>query len=159
MQALASKNNNLAASSKRVPSSCCYVIASASNSQAIARATAPDQFSRKTPQDRILIDDSTSGRALTQLKIAQAYVRLSSIPDDDAATSVSIAFVATCEIRMVRLPEVDLDDVALFWLELFDLGANLSIDSCCCHRIEDAVPIFEAFVAEASATRQPGDVQ
>jgi hypothetical protein len=102
-----------------------------------------------------LINGSTSGTALTQLKIAQAYVRLSTIPDDDPAASVSVTLVASCEIRMLRGPEVALGGVPLFWLELFDLSANLSLDSCCCHRIEDAAPLFESFVAQALALIRP----
>lgn len=110
----------------------------------------------KRHQDRILIDDSTPGRALTELKIAQAYVRLSCIPDNDQGMSVSVAMVASCEIRMLRGPELDLHGAPLFWLELFDLNAKLSLDSGCCHRIEDAVLIFEGFVAQALALGQPG---
>jgi hypothetical protein len=64
--------------------------------------------------------------------------------------------VASCVIRMLRGPELDLNGVPLFWLELFDLSAGLSLDSCCCHRIEDAVPVFEGFVAQAAAMSQPG---
>ncbi|MFL6818772.1 MAG: hypothetical protein ACJ8EF_12610 [Bradyrhizobium sp.] len=107
-------------------------------------------------QDRILVDGSTPERALTQLKIAQAYVRLSCIPDNDQNLTVSVATVAGCVIRMLRGPELDLNGVPLFWLELFDLSAGLSFDSCCCHRIEDAVAVFESFVAQAAAMSQPG---
>ena len=103
-----------------------------------------------------MIDRSTPGRALTELKIAQAYVRLSCIPDNDQGMSVSVATVANCEIRMLRGSELDLHGAPLFWLELFDLNAKLSVDSGCCHRIKDAVFIFEGFVAQALALDQPG---
>ena len=98
-----------------------------------------------------MIDGSTSGRALTELKIAQAYVRLSAIPDDNPEIFISVALVASCEIRMLRGPERDLDALPLFWLELFDLNAKLSLDSGCCHRIEDAAAIFEGFLTQALA--------
>jgi len=35
------------------------------------------------------------------------------------------------------------------WIELFDHGARLSIDSCGCHEIDDAVAGFDALVAQA----------
>jgi hypothetical protein len=95
------------------------------------------------------MDDDSSERTLTQLKLAQAYVRLSSIPEDSPEASVSLASIASCEIRMVRGPEVDLDGVPLFWLELFDHNTKRAIDSFCCHRIKDAAPIFDDFVAQA----------
>jgi hypothetical protein len=102
-----------------------------------------------------LIAGSTPGRALTELKIAQTYARLSCIPDNDLGMSVSVAMVAKCEIRMLRGPELDLHGVPLFWLELFDLSAELSLDSGCCQKIEDAVPIFDNFVAQALAMSRP----
>jgi hypothetical protein len=95
------------------------------------------------------MDDDLSERTFTQLKLAQAYVRLSSIPEGSPEASVSLASIAGCEIRMVRGPEADLDRVPLFWLELFDHNTKRTIDSFCCHRIKDAVPIFADFVAQA----------
>jgi hypothetical protein len=126
------------------------------NAQANPRATLAVVNAPKRHQDRILIDGSTPGRALTELKIAQAYVRLSCIPDNDQGMSVSVAMVASCEIRMLRGPEPDLDGASLFWLELFDLSAELSLDSGCCQTIEDAVPIFDSFVAQALAMSRSG---
>ena len=80
---------------------------------------------------------------LTELRIARAYVKLSSVPEDSSQASVSLAWIGNCEIRMFRRPETDFDSVALFWLELFDHGARRSIDSFRCHKIEDAAPRFD----------------
>ena len=152
---MASKSKNLATSRKRVSAEYCYV-----RHTPMRRLVADDQSAwsmlPQDTQDRILVDGSTPERALTQLKIAQAYVRLSCIPDNNQTLSVSVATVASCVIRMLRGPELDLNGVPLFWLELFDLSAGLSLDSCCCHRIEDAVAVFESFVAQAAAMSQPG---
>jgi hypothetical protein len=44
---------------------------------------------------------------------------------------------------------VELDDNApLFWLELFDHGTKTSVDSFCCHRLKDAVPVVCDFFAQ-----------
>jgi hypothetical protein len=51
---------------------------------------------------------------LTELKIARAYVKLSSIPEDSPEASVLLASIGSCEIRMLRGPEVYLDGVPLF---------------------------------------------
>jgi hypothetical protein len=95
---------------------------------------------------------NTSERTLTELKIAQAYVRLSCIPADSPEASVSLASIGSYEISMVRWPEVDLDAVPLFWLELFDHQTKTAVDSFRCHRIKDAVPIFDDFVAQAGGS-------
>ena len=89
---------------------------------------------------------------LVELRIAQAYIKLSSIPVDSAEVSVSLTAIGSCEIRMlcVNVKEADLDGVPLFWLELFDHGTKTSIDSFRCHKIKDAVPVFEYFRSEAA---------
>ena len=103
-----------------------------------------------------MTDCNSSERTLTELKIARAYVRLSSIPEDSPESSVSLASIGSCEIRMLRGPEVDLDGVPLFWLELFDHNMKMSVDSCCCHRLKDAVPIFNDFSSQADGLNKPG---
>ena len=44
----------------------------------------------------------TSERTLTELRIARAYVRLSSIPENSPEASVSLASIGSYEIRMFR---------------------------------------------------------
>jgi hypothetical protein len=94
---------------------------------------------------------------LVELKIAQAYVRLSSLPEESSAVSVSLASIGSCEIRMVRWPEIDIDRAPLFWLELFDHSIKSSVDSFCCCKLKDAVPIFDDFVTQARGSNKSGD--
>ena len=98
--------------------------------------------------------NSTSETAL-ELRIARAYVKLRCIPEGPEA-SLSLASIGRCEIRMFRGPEVDLDGLPLFWLELFDLGTKTSVDGFSCHRIKDAVPIIEDFISQAGRLNEPG---
>ena len=58
--------------------------------------------------------NSTSERMSTELRIASAYVKLSSIPEDGPKASVSLAWIGNCELRMFRGPEIDFDSRALF---------------------------------------------
>ena len=92
---------------------------------------------------------------LTELRIARAYVKLSSVPEDSSQASVSLAWIGNCEIRMFRGPEAHLDGVPLFWLELFD-HRKRSVDSFICHRLKDAVPIFDDFISQAAGLNKPG---
>jgi hypothetical protein len=87
--------------------------------------------------------------SVTELRIARAYVKLSSILEDGPEVSVSLASIGNCEIRMFRGPEVDFGGAPLFWLELFDHSTKRSIDGFCCLSIKDAVPIFDDFISEA----------
>ena len=95
----------------------------------------------------------TSETALVELRIARAYVKLSCIPEDSSEASVSLASVGNCEIRMFRAREAD--SMALFWLELRDHATNTSVDSFRCHKIKDAVPVFEDFMSQAADLNKP----
>jgi len=90
----------------------------------------------------------------TELRIARAFVQLSSILED-AKASVSLARDGNCEIRMFRGPEADFDRGALFWLELFDHGTRMSIDSFGCNKLEEAAPVFEHLMSQAADLSDP----
>ena len=89
------------------------------------------------------------------MNIARAYVRLSSIPEESPQASVSLFFIGSCEIRMLRGREIDVAGVPLFWLELFDHSTKASVDSFCCHRLKDAVPVFDDFISQAVRLNSP----
>ena len=102
-----------------------------------------------------MTDCNSSERTLTELKIAQAYVRLSSIPGDNPEASVLLASIGSCEFHMFRGPALHPDGVPLFWLELFD-HTKMSVDGIICHRIKDAVSIFDDLIAQAAALNEAG---
>jgi hypothetical protein len=89
------------------------------------------------------------------LKIAQAYVRLSSIPEDSPEASLLLASIGKCEMRMVRWPQVaPLDSVPLLLLELFDHNMKMAVDSFRHHRAKDAASIFNVFIAQVDASNK-----
>ena len=103
-----------------------------------------------------MTDCNSFERTLTELKIARAYGRLSSIPGNGPEASVLLASIGKCEIRMFRDPKADLDGAPLFWLELIDHSLKTSVDSCCCHGVKDAVVIFDDFISQATCVDKPG---
>ena len=100
-----------------------------------------------------MTDCNSFERTLTELKIARAYGRLSSIPGNGPEASVLLASVGSCEIRMLRGPEVHPDGVPLFWLELFDHSIKTSVDSYSCQGLKDAVAIVDDFISQATAAK------
>lgn len=99
--------------------------------------------------------NDTPVRTLTELRVATAYVKLASLPENSAEPSVSLASNGSYEIRMFRGPEVEFDGAALFWLELFDHSTSTSVDGFSCHSIRDAVPIFDDFIEQAARLTSP----
>jgi hypothetical protein len=96
-------------------------------------------------QGSIMIPD----KKRTKLRIAQAYVKLLCTAEGSSEASLSLTWIRNCEIRMFGGPQPDPDSIVLFWLELFDHGANISVDSFGCREPEDAVVVFEDFIAQA----------
>jgi hypothetical protein len=84
-----------------------------------------------------------SHKSLGELLIARACVKLLGIPDGSSEKSVSLTRIGSCEIRIFEGPQVTSDGMRSFWLELFDHGAEKSVDSRGFHEIEDAVVVFE----------------
>ena len=90
-----------------------------------------------------------SDKTLSELRIARAYIKLLCIPERSSVTSVSLARIGNCEIRIFDRPQANPDGMPLFGLELFDHGAKTSVDSFSCYEIEDAVIVFEDFISQA----------
>ncbi len=90
-----------------------------------------------------------SDKALSELRIARAYIKLLCLPEGSSRASVSLASIGSYEIRIFEGSQTNPDGVPLFYLELFDHGANASIDSCGCQEIEDAVVAYQDFAAQA----------
>ena len=101
--------------------------------------------------------NTTTESSLIELRIARAYGKLSSIPVGASKSSVSLASVGNCEIRMFRGREADLDRMPLFWLELFDHATKMSVDSFRCDRIKDAAAVFEDFMSQGANLNKPLD--
>jgi hypothetical protein len=100
--------------------------------------------------------NSRSERILTELLIARAFVKLSSIPEESSQTTLTLASVGNCEIRMFLGEQADVDGASLFWLELFDLGTNMAVDSFRCVTIRDAALAFEELMSQAACLNNPG---
>jgi hypothetical protein len=96
-----------------------------------------------------LIMSKISDNALSKMRIARAYVQILCILEDRSEASVSLASIGNCEIRMFVGSKAHSDGMSLFWLELLDYDAKTSVDSFSCHKIEDAVAVFDDFIAQA----------
>ena len=90
-----------------------------------------------------------SDDALTRIKIEKAYIELLRIPVDSAEASVLLASLGKYEIRICGGSAARSAAAPLFWLELFDHALKMSIDSCSCHQIEDAMAAFEYLISQA----------
>jgi len=62
---------------------------------------------------------------------------------------VSLARIGDLEIRLLEGLQMSSANAPLFWMELFDYKAQMSVDSCGCHKIKGAGTLFENLIAHA----------
>ncbi|MDN3273919.1 hypothetical protein QWJ07_06675 [Frankia sp. RB7] len=85
------------------------------------------------------------------VKILRGYGRLLGIPYvAHGSRTVALERVGDCEISMFETLGGGLPESPLFWMELFDLRVDASLDSRGCHSMRDAVAAFEDFALRAS---------
>lgn len=93
----------------------------------------------------------TSGR----LRVTQAFIALSSIAGSSPAPrTLSIATIGKCEIRMLNASSTWPGDAPPLWIELFDHDAQMSVDSSCCHEIDDAVAALDEWLSDAETLNE-----
>lgn len=96
-----------------------------------------------------------SSRTSGRLRITQAFIALSSIPEvSSAPRTISIVRIGEREIRMSSALPSRSGGAPMLWLELFD--HEVSVDSCSCREIDDAVAAFEALLAQAECLNETG---
>ena len=90
---------------------------------------------------------TTFDETLGRLRVTQAYIELSLIPE--RTRTVPVARTGNYEIRMLLLSEHCSNSEPAIWMELFDLGSQLSVDSIRCSEVQDALAAFKEFVTQA----------
>jgi hypothetical protein len=105
-----------------------------------------------------LIDYNKPARTPTELRIAQVYLKLCAVPEGTPGASVALASIGSHEIRMLAHPATDLDSAPLFWLELFDHSTKTSVDSFCCYRLKDAVPVVHDFFTQVDNLDESNEI-
>ena len=89
--------------------------------------------------------------ASVRLKIIRAYGELLGVPHVAHGTRmVALERVGDCEISMFEALGAGSREAPLFWMELFDLRVDSSVDSCGCHSLSRAAAAFAEFASKAS---------
>jgi hypothetical protein len=92
----------------------------------------------------------TYSNKLSELRITQAYIKLLGLPQNEhGARMISLERIGCHEVIMFDVSPDSATDAPLFWLQLFDHEAKLSVDSCSCTEIAQAVTVFDDFIALA----------
>ena len=90
--------------------------------------------------------------ASVRLKIIRAYGELLGVPHvAHGSRMVALERVGDCEICMFEALGAGSAEAPLFWMELFDLRVDASVDSCGCHSLSRAAAAFAEFASRAGS--------
>lgn len=96
-----------------------------------------------------------SSRISGRLRTTQAFIALSSISESNSAPrTVSIVKIGKYEIRMFNGSSIWPGRTLASWLELFDHNAQLSVDSCSCREIDEALTGFDELLSQAESLNE-----
>ncbi len=91
----------------------------------------------------------TFDETLGKLRVTRAYIELLSISEKGPGTRmIPVVRIGNYEIRMRRLSQHGSSSEPAIWMELFDRGTQLPVDSGRCREIEDTLVVFGEFVAQ-----------
>jgi hypothetical protein len=98
-----------------------------------------------------ILSNSTSRASLAR-RVTQAYVGLSSVRESDAGTRiVSLARCGDLEIRLIEFARSTHDGEPPLWVDLYDHTLAVTIDSCRCNDLDEAVSAAEHLHSEAQS--------
>jgi hypothetical protein len=93
---------------------------------------------------------NSTGRPSLALRVTQAYVSLSSVPESDAGTRIaSLARCGDLEIRLIEFSRATDDGEPAIWVDLYDHALGVTIDSCRCSDLDEAVSAAEHLFSQA----------
>ena len=93
---------------------------------------------------------NSTGRPNLPLRVTQAYVSLSSVPESDAGTRiVSLARCGDLEVRLIELSRGTHEGEPPLWVDLYDHALEVTIDSCRCSDVDEAIAAAEHLLSQA----------
>jgi hypothetical protein len=114
-----------------------------------------------------ILSNSRSRPSLA-LRVTQAYVSLSSIPKSDAGTRiVSLVRCGELEVRLIEFSRDSLEARLVefsrttnageppLWVDLYDHALGVTIDSCRCGDVDEAISAAEHLLTQARVADGP----
>ena len=69
---------------------------------------------------------------------------------DNGSRCTAIARIGAFEIRLIEMASVDLPEEANLWVELYDRGLRVGVDSCKCSDLDEMIDTAQLLVAQAT---------
>ena len=94
---------------------------------------------------------NTDGQKMIAARVTESYASLFlTSTHDDGSRHAAIARVGAFEVRLLELPSANSPEEASLWVELYDRGHRVGVDSYKCGDLDEAIDVAQILMTQAT---------
>ena len=94
---------------------------------------------------------NTDGQKMIAARVTESYASLFlTSKHDDGSRHAAIARVGAFEVRLLELPSANSPEEASLWVELYDRGHRVGVDSYKCGDLDEAIDVAQLLMTQAT---------
>ena len=94
---------------------------------------------------------NTDGQKMIAARVTESYASLFlTSTHDDGSRHAAIARVGAFEVRLLELPSANSPEEASLWVELYDRGHRVGVDSYKCGDLDEAIDVAQLLMTQAT---------
>jgi hypothetical protein len=94
---------------------------------------------------------NTDGQKMIAARVTESYTSLFlTSKHDDGSRHVAIARIGAFEVRLLEMPSANSPEEASLWVELYDRGLRVGVDSYKCGDLDEAIDIAQLLMTQAT---------
>lgn len=94
---------------------------------------------------------NTDGQKMIAARVTESYTSLFlTSKHDDGSRHAAIGRVGAFEVRLLELPSVNSPEEASLWVELYDRGLRVGVDSYKCGDLDEAIDAAQFLMTQAT---------
>ena len=94
---------------------------------------------------------NTDGQKMIAARVTESYTSLFlTSKHDDGSRHAAIARIGAFEVRLLEMPSANSPEEASLWVELYDRGLRVGVDSYKCGDLDEAIDIAQILMTQAT---------
>lgn len=94
---------------------------------------------------------NTDGQKMIAARVTESYTSLFlTSKHDDGSRHAAIARIGAFEVRLLEIPSANSPEEAGLWVELYDRGLRVGVDSYKCGDLDEAIDIAQVLMTQAT---------
>ena len=94
---------------------------------------------------------NTDGQKMIAARVTESYTSLFlTSKHDDGSRHAAIARIGAFEVRLLEMPSANSPEEASLWVELYDRGLRVGVDSYKCGDLDEAIDVAQLLMNQAT---------